>query len=412
MTALTGIRVLELANERIAFAGKLMADMGADVILVEPPGGDPCRAYPPFLDDEPGDDRSLYWWHYHTSKRGIVLDLDDEAGRVTFERLVASADVVLESEPTQRLASLGLDYPRLREIRPDLIHVSMTPFGRNDPRSDLPATDLTLLAGGGPVWNCGYDDHTLPPVRGLGNQGYNTGCHFAVMSALTALLHRFASGEGQFIDVSMHAAANVTTEAGSYAWLVNGTIVQRQTGRHAAPVPTGETQVLCADGRYANTGVPPRTPREFASLHAWLEELGLKDELPEAVFLEMGAQWEGPFNLSLIGKDDLITAIFGAGREAMKLIASRVTAYEFFLGCQRAGLPAGAIYAPEEAYEDEHFKARGFQVEVRHEDLGRTFRYPGAPYRLPASPWRISRRAPKLGEHTDEVLDALRADGH
>ena len=96
-----------------------------------------------------------------------------------------------------------------------------------------------------------------------------------------------------------------------------------------------------------------------------------------------------------------------AGREALKLIASRVSAYEFFLGCQKAGLPSGVIYSPEEAFEDEHFKARGFQVEVEHEDLGRKFRYPGAPYALPASPWRISRRAPKLGEHTDEVLDAL-----
>ena len=408
MTALTGIRVLELANERIGFAGKLLADMGADVILIEPPGGDPSRGYPPFLDDQPGADRSLYWWHYHTSKRGIVLDLDDAADRELFKRLAATADVLLESEPTRRLAALGIDYADLSILRPELIHVAVTPFGRQDPKSDLPATDLTVLAGGGPVWSCGYDDHSLPPVRGLGNQGYNIGCHFAVMATLTAVLHRFASGSGQFIDVSMHAGANVTTESGSYAWLVKQSIVQRQTGRHASSVPSGETQVLCADGRYANTGVPPRTPREFASLHAWLRQLGLEAQLPEAVFLEMGANWEGPFDLSRLGQDDTITAVFSAGREALKLIASQVSADAFFLGCQRAGLPAGAINAPEEAFENEHFKARGFHVEVVHEDLGRTFRYPGAPYVLPASPWRISRRAPKLGEHSDEVLAPLR----
>ncbi|MFU8816977.1 MAG: CaiB/BaiF CoA transferase family protein [Pseudomonadales bacterium] len=422
MTALTGIRVLELANERIAFAGKLLADMGADVILIEPPGGDPSRDYPPFLDDQPGADRSLYWWHYHTSKRGIVLDLDDAGDRDTFKRLAATADVLLESEPIQRLGSLGVDYADLAELRPELIHVAVTPFGRNDPKSDLPATDLTILAGGGPVWSCGYDDHSLPPVRGQGNQGYNIGCHFAVMSTLTAVLHRFGSGlglglglgrgrgrgRGQFIDVSMHAGANVTTESGSYAWLVKQSIVQRQTGRHASPTPSGETQVRCADGRYANTGVPPRTPKEFASLHVWLRQLDLEAQLPEAVFLEMGANWEGPFDLSLLGQDDTITAVFSAGRDALKLIASQVSAHDFFLGCQRAGLPAGAINAPEEAFEDEHFKARGFQTEVTHEDLGRTFRYPGAPYVLPASPWRISRRAPKLGEHSDEVLAPLR----
>jgi len=407
MTALTGIRVLELANERIAFAGKLLADMGADVILIEPPGGDPSRSYPPFLDDTPGPDRSLHWWHHHTSKRGIVLDLDSAEGRADFCRLAATADVVLESEPTTRLATLGLDYPDLARLRPELIHVAVTPFGRKDPKSDHPATDLTLMAGGGPVWSCGYDDHDLPPVRGLGDQGYNTGCHFAAMATLTALLQRFVSGQGQFIDVSIHAGLNVTTEGASYTWLVQQKTVQRQTGRHAATVPTGETQVRCADGRYVNTGVPPRFPKEFARLDAWLKSLGLDADLPEAVFLEMGANWEGPFDLSLLGKDDTITAIFAAGREALKLIASRIAAYDFFMGCQQTGLPTGVIYAPEEAYEDPHFKARGFQVEVRHEDLARTFRYPGAPYALPASPWRIYRRAPTLGEHTAEVLDAL-----
>jgi crotonobetainyl-CoA:carnitine CoA-transferase CaiB-like acyl-CoA transferase len=125
------------------------------------------------------------------------------------------------------------------------------------------------------------------------------------------------------------------------------------------------------------------------------------------VFLEMGALWHGPFDLSQLGRDDTITAVFGAGREALKLIASRVSATDFFLGCQRAGLPVGAINAPEEAFEDAHFKARGFQVEVTHDELGSTFRYPGAPYVLPASPWRISRRAPLLGEHTAEVIAEL-----
>lgn len=407
MTALSGLRVLELAHERVAFAGKLLADMGADVILIEPPGGDPARLYPPYADDVPGPDRSLWWLHYHTSKRGVVLDLARD--REQFLALVDSADILLESEPIDRLAALGLDHDALRARRPGLIHAAVTPFGRNSPRSDLPATDLTLMAGGGPVWSCGYDDHTLPPVRGLGDQALNTGCHYAVMAVLTAVLARMATGRGQFIDVSIHAALNVTTEAGSYNWLVNQSTVQRQTGRHASTVPTGPTQVRCADGRYVNTGVPPRFPKEFASLDAWLKTLGLADELPEAVFLELGARWQGPFDLSLIGKDDTITAVFGAGREALKLIATRVSAYDFFIGCQRAGLPSGVIYAPEEAFEDPHFQARGFQVPLDTPALGRTIRYPGAPYRLPASPWRLYRPAPRLGEHDAEVLGATAA---
>ena len=404
MTVLQGVRVLELSHERIAFAGKLLADMGADVILIEPPGGDPARQYPPFLNDQPGPDRSLWWWHYHTSKRGVVLDLDQPADRDRFKALVAQADMVIESEPGARLAALGLDYADLRQLRENLIHISMTPYGRGSANADAPVTDLTLLAGAGPAWSCGYDDHALPPVRGGGNQGYHTGCHIAVMSALTALLYRATSGQGQFIDVSMHQASNVTTEAASYSWMVAQQTVQRQTGRHASTVQTGDTQMRCKDGRWVNTGVPPRYPQEFGRMLEWVRELGLEEQFPEAIFLEMGAALEGQLNLSKIGVDDEITAIFAAGRAALMLIAENVDAYDFFIGCQTRGLAVGVIYSPEEAYEDPHFKARGFQVEVWHDELGRSFRYPGAPYKLPASPWAISRRSPRLGEHDVEVL--------
>ncbi|MDE0420481.1 MAG: CoA transferase [Gammaproteobacteria bacterium] len=401
--ALHGVRVVELAREPIAWAGKLLADMGADVVLVEPPGGDPCRGYPPFLDDEPGEDRSLYWWHYHTSKRGVVIDLDEPDGRERFRALVGTADVLLEAEPRRRLGALGLDYEDLTAIRPDVVHVSVTPYGRNDPKSDAPFTDLTIMAASGPPWSCGYDDHSLAPVRGP-MQGYHTASHFAVLSVLTALVHCRVAGQGQFIDVSMTAANNVTTEAATYTWLVAQKTVQRQTGRHASVSPSRETQQECADGRYANTGVPPRRPHEFAALDKWLKELGLDAELPEAVFLTMGANWEGPFDLARIGRDDEITAIFGAGRDALRLIASRVPAQEFFLGCQRAGLAVGVVNAPEDAFEDEHFKARGFQVPVVHDDLKRTVVYPGAPYAFGGSPWAISRRAPRLGEHDAEIF--------
>ena len=404
--ALHGVRVVELASEPIAWAGKLLADMGADVILVEPPGGDPSRNYPPFLADEPGPDRSLYWWHYHTSKRGVVADLDAAGGRERFRALMASADVLLEAEPRHRLGALGLDYDDLKVVRPELVHVAVTPYGRNDPKSDLPFTDLTIMAASGPPWSCGYDDHSLPPIRGP-MQGYHTASHFAVLSVLTALLHRGAGGSGQFIDVSMTAAGNVTTEAATHTWLVAQKTVQRQTGRHASVSPSRETQQECADGRHANTGVPPRRPREFAALDKWLKELGLDTELPEAVFLAMGANWEGPFDLAKIGRDDAVTAIFGAGRDALNLIASRVSAQDFFLGCQRAGLAVGVVNAPEEAFEDPHFKARGFQVPVVHDDLRLPVVYPGAPYALEASPWAISRRAPRLGEHDAEVFDAI-----
>ncbi len=409
MTALQGIRVVEITSQSTEFAGKLLGDMGADVVVVEPPGGAPARGFQPFADDEPGLERSLHWWHYHTSKRGVTLDLDSARGQGLFRTLAATADVLLEAEGAGTMAARGIDAATLTAADPALVHTAISPFGRDSTRSDEPVTDLTLLAGGGPVWSCGYDDHDLPPIRGGGFQGYAAGAHYAVMATLTALLHRQRSGAGQIVDVSQHAAANVTTEMASYGWLVAQTTVQRQTGRHAAEQPTAPTQVQAADGRFVNTGVLPRTPKEFRGLLSWLTETGLKDELPEAVFLEMAAERDR-IELSKIREDPEVAAMFTAARDAMSLIASQATAKAFFLGAQRAGIPAGVVYAPEEAFEDEHFVARGFQQPLEHPELGRTVRYPGAPYRFEKSTWTLSRRAPQLGEHNREIFAELGVD--
>lgn len=400
MSALTGTKVIEIASDATAFAGKLLADMGAEVVLVEPPGGAAARGYPPFVDDEPGPERSLHWWHFHTSKRGVTLDLEGEEGRALLGKLLAEADVLLEAESAERLSGLGHPtYDRL-------VHAAISPFGRDSKRTDEPVTDLTIIAGGGPAWSCGYDDHSLPPIRGGGFQGYAMAGHYAVLSILTALLYRHASGRGQLIDVSQHAAANVTTESASYHWLVQQGTVERQTGRHAFEHMTMPSQIRCADGRYVCTGVPPRTPREFENLLQWMDEVGIKEDFPETPFLEMGAQKEH-IDLGLIGTDDETTAIFSSAREAMNFIASRLSAVDFFRGAQTAGLATGVIYSPEEAYEDEHFVARGFQQELRHDDLDRAIRYPGAPYRFEKSPWALHRRAPRLGEHNEEVFGSL-----
>jgi crotonobetainyl-CoA:carnitine CoA-transferase CaiB-like acyl-CoA transferase len=400
---LDGLRVVELASEHAAFAGKMLGDLGADVIVVEPPGGHASRAYGPFADDIDDPERSLWWWHYNTSKRGVVLDLDTPAGADQFRALAAAADIVLEGEAPEALAIRHLDHPDLRAGHEELIWVSVTPFGRTGTRAHEPATDLTLLAGGGPVWSCGYDDHSLPPVRGGGNQAFHIGSMFAVMAALTAVLARDVTGRGQHVDVSMHAAANVTTESGSYEWLVAQSTVQRQTGRHALPTISMPTQMRCADGRYVTTGFPPRAQREFEALVDWVDELGYREEFDDIVLLDLGVE-RGGVSIAELSTDDLALEIFGAGRTALMYIAERITADEFFVGGQTRGLACGVVASPEEAFESEHFVARGFPVEVEHEDLGRSYRYPGAPFLMPASPWRISRRAPHVGEHDAEIL--------
>jgi crotonobetainyl-CoA:carnitine CoA-transferase CaiB-like acyl-CoA transferase len=227
------------------------------------------------------------------------------------------------------------------------------------------------------------------------------------MSVLVSLLAREETGRGQHIDVNLHAAANVTTEAGSYEWLVARTTVQRQTGRHAGPQLTMESQVQCADGRWVNTGVPPMKPVEFKSLLDWVDSLGLGDDFPERIFLEMGMKRER-IDLSRILEDQELQAIFGAGREAVNLIASRVSAYDFFTGAQKRGLSVGIIYSPEEVMDDPHFVERGFRVPVVHDKGSDPYIYPGAPIIFHGTPWRIQRRAPRLGEHDDEILGPLR----
>jgi benzylsuccinate CoA-transferase BbsE subunit len=223
------------------------------------------------------------------------------------------------------------------------------------------------------------------------------------MSALTALLQRDVSGRGQFVDVSMHAAANVTTESGSFDWLVAKNTVIRQTGRHALAAITQETQVRCVDGRYVNTGFPPRHVKDFESLRNWVDELGLRDQFDDIVLLDLAIE-RGGVSLGELREDPLIAEIYGAGRGALVFLAQHLTPEEFFLGAQRRGLAVGAVWSPEEALTNEHFVARGFPVPIEDDDAGRTITYPGAPFIAPNSPWWISRRAPHVGEHQAEVF--------
>ncbi|MCU1501903.1 MAG: L-carnitine dehydratase/bile acid-inducible protein [Ilumatobacteraceae bacterium] len=381
MGPLDGVRVVELTDELSAWAGKLMADLGADVIVVEPPGGSRQRSYGPFLDDEPGPERSLYWWHYNTSKHSVVLDGSDATDRARLATLVGGADVLLAAHALDR-ASFAADNERL-------ITVSVLA-----PENSV---DLTLLAEGGPAWSCGYDDHTLPPVRGGGNQGFHTASHWAVISTLVALLEREESGLGQHIDVSALAASNVTTELATYGWLSCGVEVQRQTGRHANSVVSMPTQLRCADGRYVNAGIIARKPAEFDIVLAWLDSHGLRDEFPLTAFLEMGSAGMEITGATL-RDDPVVLEVVMSVREAQEFVANRVPAYEFFTSAQRFGLAAGIVYAPEELFDDPHLQARGWPTAVEHPELGTTHTYPGAPYRFSATPWAITRRAPLLGE--------------
>ncbi len=394
-SVLEGVRVLEVGGEIGAWCGKLLGDMGADVVKIEPPSGDPMRGYEPFYQNEPGPDRSLFFWHYNTSKRGITLDLAKDRGREVFKRLASTADVLVDGSPPGYLASLGLGYSDVSGMSPAIVMVSMTPFGQDGPYSNYAATDLTAMAFGGPVWSSGYDDHTIPPVRGGGNQAYHTVCHYAVIGVMIALIHRQFTGVGQFIDANMHASLNVSTEGGSYGWLVAKQTVQRQTGRHASVVPTSQGQFLCKDGRYINAGMAARTEAQWEVMLEWLREEGLIEMLGEYVkFPDRAAVRRG---------DRYAREQSRRVASAVQQLAAKNDAHDLFIKAQELDFQWGVINAPEDVLADPHFQARGFPTEVEHPELGKSFIYAGAPYKLPESPWSIQRRAPLLGEHNEQI---------
>ncbi len=319
---LQGVRVVELASEHGALAGKILADLGAEVLVVEPPGGHPSRQFEPFYDDVPGPERSLWWWFYNTGKQSVVLDLDRPDRATLFRSLVQSSDLVLEGEPPGRLGDVGLDYEAFAGDQRTLVWVSITPFGRSSPRSREPITDLTLQAGAGPAWSCGYDDHRLPPVRPGGNQGYHTASLWAVEAAMVALYVQETQGLGQLVDVSMHAACNVTTEAATYEWLVAQATVQRYTFRHAAVRLTPPRLMTAADGRTV-IGALPRRASEFRALSEWLVELGLVDQFAEFFFLELGVE-RGGVQIPEVAADPEAAAIYQAGSDALRFVAEHL----------------------------------------------------------------------------------------
>jgi benzylsuccinate CoA-transferase BbsE subunit len=390
---LAGLRVLELADESGQFCGKLLGDLGADVVKVEPPGGELSRTVGPFLDDTPHPERSLSFWYYNTSKRSITLDLENADGRRLFARLAATADVVLETFRPGFLASLKLDYATLRAQNPGLILCSLTPFGQTGPWRDYLSSDLLHMAAGGEMASSGYDEVDAPgapPIAPGGGNAWHMGCHYACMAIMAALVFRSVSGQGQSIDASIHEACALTTESAIANYVYRGEVLRRQTGRHHAAGATPRTQFRAKDGTYVCALVGgrlnPKFVRELAEL---LDSYGMAGDLKDAKYQDPAVIAENASHII----DDLIASF----------IAS-LPAEEVYHAAQERGFTWGAVRAPEALLEDAHLHDRGFWKTVQHPELGRSFIYPGEAAIYGDSPWRIARRAPLIGEHNAEIF--------
>ena len=390
---LHGLRVLEICDEKGQFCGKLLADLGADVIKIEPPGGESCRSFGPFLGDIPHRERSLSFWHYNTSKRGITLNLELGAGRAILRRLAATADIVLESRPPGYLESLELDYAHLAADNPGLIMCSLTPYGQTGPWRNFVSSDITQLAGGGQMASSGYDETDVPnapPIAPGGGNAWHIGAHYAYIGLMAALYYRFMSGEGQYIDASIHEACALTTEGAIAIYLSTGEVVQRHTGRHAAPDLSPAIQFPTGDGGWLNTtrSGTNLTPQRLQMLAEWFDQSGMADDLADPRYQDPAV---------IAAENDHIVQV-------MKDFFMSSTLDDAFHGGQQRDFPWGAIRSMDEIVGDAHLQDRGFFTAVEHPELGQTFTYPGAAAIYNGSPWRISRRAPLIGEHNVEVL--------
>jgi crotonobetainyl-CoA:carnitine CoA-transferase CaiB-like acyl-CoA transferase len=390
---LAGLRVLELADENGQFCGKLLGDLGADVVKIEPPGGEATRRVGPFLDDIPHPDRSLAFWYYNTSKRGITLDIETADGCGLFKRLAAEADIVLETRAPGHLASLGLGYESLSGGKAGLILCSLTPFGQTGPWRHYLSSDLGHMAAGGEMASCGYNEADVPgapPIAPGGGNAWHMGAHFAYMAIMAALVSRTVTGRGQYIDCSIHEACALTTESAIANYVYRGETLIRQTGRHHAPTEGPRTQFLAKDGRYVCALVAGRlNPKYVLELADLLDAFGYPHDLREPKYQDAKVIADATTHII-----DGIVAGFIASQPAE----------EIYHAAQERGFTWASVRAPEDLLADEHLRDRGFWKEVHHPELGRSFVYPGEAAIYNGSPWRISRRAPLVGEHNVEIL--------
>lgn len=381
-TPLDGARVLEVTDESAEYCGRLLAGLGADVVKVEPPDGAPSRRLEPFLDDEPGQERSLAFWADNVGKRSVVLP-EGAAGDSALAGLCDAADVLVHTLRPAAAERRGLDAEQLRARCPRLVVCAVTPFGSSGPWADYEADDLVLMALGGSMAACGYGPgrdgvYDTPPLAALGDQAWRTASTYAAIAVLAALWWRGESGAGQAIDVSAHECSASMTEWHLMTYLCSGMPYRR------GPHPT----LTAADGRQVAALNPDFLgPHVFANMLAMLEAEGVAGPLSDPAFADPAHR----------------AANYREVWRALKRLAEKHPGETLYRLGQQAGLPWGVIRAPEETVDDEHLQARGHFVELEHPEAGRPVTFPGAPFLAPRAPWHMTRRPPLLGEHTAEV---------
>ena len=371
----------------------VLGDLGADVIKVEPPSGSPSRAMGPFLDDAPEMERSLQYFAFNRNKRGISLDLEAEAGRKTLFSLVGKADFIVESARPGEMAGRGLGFEAMRQANSRIVYVAITPFGQDGPHADFPASDLTLAAMGGPMSLQGHPDR--PPVRLSLPQAWLHASVEAAVGALTAHALMLRTGQAQFVDVSAQTAMTWTMLQGMVAHAVQG----RDFNRGGSIVQLGTINVQlvheCADGHVVVFPIGGA----LAKMVEWWVRDGI---VPEDW---MTAEDWPMYHVKLLQQQPVAHTI----EEVLDAVGAYVrdkTKNQLL----EQGIADGVSIAPVNNMEDltrfRHLQERGFWLTAPLPN-GQVAQVPGIFANLSETPMKVRRWAPRLGEHTGEVLGDL-----
>jgi len=377
---LAGLRVLEVGTRVAApYASKLLADLGADVVKVEPPGrGDPARARGPFPGGAPHPEKSGLFLYLNTNKRGIALDLTRPEGRDVLRRLVARADLLIHDVHPTEMAAQGLEWDALAAVNPGLVMTSITPFGLTGPHASWRGPDVVLWSAGGVATLNGQPgEPDRPPLKAFGDQsGFQGGLNAAVAS-LGAVLGRGAGEPGEHVDVSIQESVAAILELTFEFWPYCGLVASRLGAKPIQPLCFME----CRDGWIFVCCV------EEHQWKAFVEIMGNPDWAAMELFENRLAR--------------------GANFDALQVFLQEwcreQSVQELYEKAQARRIPFAPVSTMGDLLASPHLHARGFFVTVDHPVAG-AVRMPGAPYRLSATPWEIRRPAPCLGQHTAEVL--------
>ncbi|MFC1863292.1 CaiB/BaiF CoA transferase family protein [Thermodesulfobacteriota bacterium] len=386
--ALSHIRVLDLTDEKGQLCGKFLADLGAKVIKVEPPEGDPARLKGPFFQNVPDKEKSLFWFGNNANKKSVTLNLENHEGRLIFLRLVRNTDIVIESHSPGYMKSIGLDYDSLKAENPRIILTSITPFGQTGPYANYNAYDLPIAAMSGFMFTCGDDDRA--PVRISVGQAYAAAGVQAASASLLALLSCSLNGEGQQVDISMR---DCLPSGGfeTYFFETEGYVGERLgTRRRRANIFIRDLWP-CKDGyigwrlMVGMLGAPTAY-----KLVEWMDEEGLAGELKDI-------KWES-LDMAEITQEDM-----EFWESIIIPFLKKHTKAEIYEMALKNEMPMAPAYDIKELLDYPQLSERKYWEEVHYQELNSSITHPGAFCKLSGSPIKPPSRAPLMGEHNKEI---------